>query len=113
MAPPIYILVAFVAFPGLCLCVALAIKASVAGGICLLFIVLVALLLVIVWWIHGWPCLPEPFSAPICYKVLSEERRKELQEEMATLEESSDATGTNPAEDQDKPKQDGNKVEAV
>ena len=77
--PLIYILVMFVAVPGLCLLISLLYSASVAGGVVVTLLALGALGGLIFWWYK--------FG---CYKVVSQEerdaRKAEMAEEMGVAE---------------------------
>jgi len=71
--PPLYIVVVFVVIPGLLLAVSETWKASVAGGVIFMLILLAALGFFEVLWIMGIPGKTDPLSL----RVLPEEKREE------------------------------------
>ncbi|CAE7187066.1 SLC34A2 [Symbiodinium pilosum] len=72
LVPLIYILVMFLAVPGVCLSISLLYGASVAGGVIVTLLALGALGGFIAWWWRGG-----------CYKVVSKELRDERAAELA------------------------------
>ena len=84
VVPLVYILVMFVAVPGLGLLISLLYSASVAGGVVVTLLALGALAGLIFWWYK--------FG---CYKVVSQEerdaRKAEMEKEMGDLEEAESA----------------------
>jgi len=70
--PALYILVAFVCLPGVCLGVGATMDASVGGGVVLLLFLLGLFGAFEFLWLVGYPV-----GTPLCYKVLSEEQREE------------------------------------
>eukprot|EP00913_Durusdinium_trenchii_P035972 g33656.t1 len=80
LVPLIYILVMFVAVPGLSLAISLLYGASVAGGIVLTLLALSGVAGFVFWWVRLGGC----------YKVVSQEEREarkaEMEEEMGTTE---------------------------
>eukprot|EP00401_Gymnodinium_catenatum_P063502 CAMPEP_0117484206 /NCGR_PEP_ID=MMETSP0784-20121206/14340_1 /TAXON_ID=39447 /ORGANISM="" /LENGTH=618 /DNA_ID=CAMNT_0005278775 /DNA_START=112 /DNA_END=1968 /DNA_ORIENTATION=+ len=75
--PGIYILVAFVALPGVCLGVGATMSASVGGGVVLMLFVLGLFGAFEFVWLVGYPV-----GDPLCYKVLSKEQREEGSREL-------------------------------
>lgn len=73
--PPLYILFAFVFVPGVLLAVSATFKASVAGGIILLLVLLGAVGTFELAWLKGLPFLAG--GTPLCMKALTEEQREE------------------------------------
>ena len=72
LVPLIYILVMFVAVPGVVLAISLLYGASIAGGIVVTLLALGVVAGFIAWWWMGG-----------CYKVVSKEQREERAAEMA------------------------------
>jgi sodium-dependent phosphate cotransporter len=70
--PVVYILVAFVLIPLICLGMSALFNASVAGGVVLLLLLLGAFGVFEYFWLIGYPK-----GNALCYKVLSEEQRLE------------------------------------
>ena len=85
LVPVVYILVMFVAVPGISLAISLLYDASVAGGVVVTLLALGAVAGVVFWWLRGG-----------CYKVVSQEereaRRAEMEEEMGEKETATSAT---------------------
>merc|ERR1712232_731198 len=78
--PPLYILVMFVAVPGVGLGISAVFDVSVIGGVFLLLFVLMVLSVSIFLWVHGYPLGGEN---ALCYKVLSKEDREKGIAELA------------------------------
>ena len=80
IAPLIYILVAFVAVPGVCLLIAMLCSVSVTGGVVVTILALDAMVFFLNWWIKAGGCL----------KLVSEDEREarkaEIEEEMGLAE---------------------------
>mmetsp|Transcript_62796 Transcript_62796/g.140114 ORF Transcript_62796/g.140114 Transcript_62796/m.140114 type:complete len:557 (+) Transcript_62796:70-1740(+) len=72
LVPLIYILVMFVAVPGVCLAISLLYGASIAGGVVVTLLAIAAVAGFVAWWWMGG-----------CYKVVSKEQRAEREAEMA------------------------------
>jgi len=79
--PPVYIFGAFVCVPGICLLISAVYGASVAGGVILTLAALAGLAVFEYAWIIG---LPQ--REPLCYKVLSKEKREEGLQELARVQ---------------------------
>merc|ERR1711976_860145 len=76
--PALYLLVAFVFIPGICLAMSELFKASVAGGAFVLLLLLGAVGFFEVAWWRGIPLNKAPLDGtPVCFKVLSKEQREE------------------------------------
>eukprot|EP00438_Fugacium_kawagutii_P007103 Skav222876 [mRNA] locus=scaffold1102:2953:4557:- [translate_table: standard] len=90
LVPLIYILVMFVAVPGVCLGISLLYDASIIGGILLTLVALAAVAGLVFWWVRLGGC----------YKVVSQEereaRRAEMEAEMGVAKEEAPAAA--PAE---------------
>lgn len=71
-APAIYLLVAFVAAPGIGLAISATFNASIGGGVVLLLFVIALISAFVFMWVHGYPLGGEN---ALCYKVLSKEDR--------------------------------------
>merc|ERR1711920_1194598 len=78
-APVTYILVAFVAIPGIALLIGAAMDASVVLGVILLLLVLALVGTFEFLWLRGLPegTGPPALQGALCYKVLSQEQREE------------------------------------
>merc|ERR1712048_630134 len=76
--PALYLLVAFVVVPGICLAMSVLFKASVAGGVFVLLLLLGAVGFFEVLWWRGIPLNKAPLvGTPLCFKVLSKAQREE------------------------------------
>jgi len=70
--PILYLLIAFVGVPGICLLINATFQASVAGGVVFLLIMLIALGVFEFMWLVGIP-----IGRPLYLKVLSKEQREQ------------------------------------
>merc|ERR1712012_439080 len=70
--PALYLLVAFVITPAVCLGISAVFDVSIPGGIALLLFVLAGVAAFEYMWVVGYPQ-----GNALCYKVLSEEQRNE------------------------------------
>merc|ERR1712228_965708 len=76
--PILYIFTSFVVVPGLCVSVSELFKASVAGGVIVLILILGAVGGFEFAWLRGIPLNKPPLDGtPICMKVLTKEQREE------------------------------------
>merc|ERR1712046_446372 len=76
--PALYLLAAFVFLPGICLAMSALFKASVAGGVFVLLLLLGAVGFFEVAWWKGIPLNKAPLDGtPVCFRVLSKEQREE------------------------------------
>lgn len=76
--PALYLLIMFVIVPALCLAMSALFKASIAGGVIVLLVLLGALGFFEVAWWKGIPLNVAPLDgAPVCFKVLSKAQREE------------------------------------
>jgi len=79
--PPLYILVAFICIPGICLLISAIYDASVAGGVIVTMLALAGFAGFEYMWIIG-----HPRGDALCYKVLSKEQREEGQKKLARVQ---------------------------
>jgi len=76
--PGLYLLAAFVVLPGICLAMSALFKASVAGGVFVLLLLLGAVGFFEVAWWRGIPLNKAPLDGtPLCFQVLSKAQREE------------------------------------
>ncbi|CAJ1352625.1 unnamed protein product [Effrenium voratum] len=87
LVPLIYILVMFLAVPGITLAISLLYQASIAGGVVVTILALGLLAAFVVWWVRVG-----------CYKVVSQEERELRQAEMDADTESKEEPTAPPAE---------------
>jgi sodium-dependent phosphate cotransporter len=87
--PPVYILSAFLITPGILLGASEAVKANIAGGVIFIFILLVWIGLFGFAWLKGFKMGASPTldGTPLCYKVLSKEKREEATRDLAAANE--------------------------